>query len=225
VNPPKQNLMRIVKASEGTEPETGMPRHRALLIKEAQRGNVAAFETLAKEHYQQLYSFAMGFADDEAEAADIAQDALVKAYGNIGSYRFAASFGSWLLQIARNSYRDRYRAKVQLRAKHQRFADLSASSEPANPEQALMQKESRAAIHRAMQRMDPKFREVVLLFDLQGLHYQEIAEVCGIPIGTVKSRLRRGRDALCKLLMQEGVIVPGAKARAKARARAQESRI
>jgi RNA polymerase sigma-70 factor (ECF subfamily) len=206
---PRKPIMRIVSGADDEIPaddESGMPRHRALLVREAQRGNVAAFEKLAKEHYQKLYSFAMGFADDAAEAADIAQEALVKAYRNIGSYRFAASFGSWLLQIARNSYRDRYRQKQQLRAKHQRFADLSARRLPTSPEQALMAKESREAIQRAMQRMDPKFREVVILFDLEGLHYQEIADVCGIPMGTVKSRLRRGRDALCKLLMQEGVI-------------------
>lgn len=206
---PRKPIMRIVNGStdaESTEGPGRMPRHRALLVKEAQRGNIAAFERLAKDHYQQLFAFAMGFADDEHEAADIAQDALVKAYRNIGSYRFAASFGSWLLQIARNSFRDRIRQKQQLRAKHQRFADLSPQSQPATPEQALMAKESRAAIQRAMQRMDPKFREVVILFDLQGLPYQEISEVCGIPMGTVKSRLRRGRDALCKLLREEGVV-------------------
>ncbi len=206
---PRKPAMRIVRGTENAEAAEAdgpMPKHRALLVREAQRGNIAAFESLAKEHYQKLFAFAMGFADNEAEASDIAQDALVKAYRNIGSYRFAASFSSWLLQIARNSFRDRIRQKQQLRAKHQRFADLAPQSQPATPEQALMEKESHAAIHRAIGRMDPKFREVVILFDLQGLPYQEIAEVCGIPMGTVKSRLRRGRDALCKLLMEEGVV-------------------
>ena len=196
------------------EPPTEAPAvdksvHRVKLVRDAQRGDVAAFERLARDHYQQLYSFAMSFAGGPAEAADVAQEALVKAYRKIGSYRFASSFSTWLLQIARNTFRDRLRQKQLAQAKLERFADLESRVEPATPEQELARKQLRQVIDRALQRIDPRFREVVLLFDLEGLDYKEIAEVCDLPMGTVKSRLRRGRDALCKALIQEGVIRPG----------------
>ncbi len=205
---PRRPAIRLVEPAPA-QPVADPTGHRVKLVREAQRGNVAAFEKLARDHYGQLYAFAMGFADGPAEASDIAQEALVKAYRKISSYRFASSFSTWLLQIARNSYRDRLRQKQLARTKLQRFADLASHAEPATPEQELQRKQQRQAIHRALQRIDPRFREVVMLFDLQGLDYKEIANVCDLPMGTVKSRLRRGRDALCKALIQEGVIGPG----------------
>ena len=189
--------------------------HRVQLVRKAQRGDVSAFEQLARDHYQQLFAFAMGFADGPADASDITQDALVKAYRKIGSYRFASSFSTWLLQIARNSYLDRARQRQQHRTKLQRYANLAPASHPATPEQALADKQRRQSILRALHRVDPKFREVVVLFDLEGLNYKEIATVCSIPMGTVKSRLRRGRDALCKALIQDGAVVPGRNKRAE----------
>lgn len=189
--------------------------HRVQLVRRAQRGDVNAFEQLARDHYQQLFAFAMGFADGPADASDIAQDALVKAYRKIGSYRFASSFSTWLLQIARNGYRDRVRMTKQHQAKLQRYADFDPPSHPPTPEQALADKQRRQSIVRALHRVDPKFREVVVLFDLEGLNYKEIATVCAIPMGTVKSRLRRGRDALCKALIQDGAVVPGRGKRAE----------
>ncbi len=198
--------IRLVDDSAAVTPDSD---HRVQLVRKAQRGDVGAFEQLARDHYQQLFAFAMGFADGPADASDITQEALIKAYRKIGSYRFASSFSTWLLQIARNSYLDGVRQKQQQRAKLQRYTDLAPPVHPATPERALADKQRRQAIVRALHRVDAKFREVVILFDLEGLNYKEIATVCAIPMGTVKSRLRRGRDALCKALLQDGTVVPG----------------
>ncbi len=197
---------------EGSAKNAGreVDAHPTDLVRRAQRGDVTAFERLASEHYQALYSFAMGLVGDGAEAADITQDALLKAYRKLDSYRFAAPFRSWLLQIVRNSFRDRMRQRQQHQTKQQRLAAHALAEMPADPEQQLMGKQVSLQVYGALLRLEPQFREVVVLFDLQGFAYREIAEICCIPMGTVKSRLRRGREGLRRLLVDDGVIdVPG----------------
>ena len=201
--------MKLVDRPEGAS--SGLDRasadaHWAALVKRAQHGDVEAFERLAGEHYQAVYAFSVGLSGDPAEAADVAQEALLKAYRKLGSYRFAASFRSWLLQVTRNTFRDRIRAQQQQRAKMQRLAERTVSQPSADPEQALVAKQTRAQLQVALSQLEPQFREVVVLFDLQGFAYREIAEICEVPMGTVKSRLRRGRDGLRRLLVADGVI-------------------
>ncbi len=180
--------------------------HWTALVKRAQQGDVGAFERLASEHYQAVYAFSVGLSGDPVEASDIAQEALLKAFRKLTSYRFAASFKSWLLQVTRNTFRDRVRAQQQQRAKVRRLLEHSVPESPPSPEQVLASKETNARLHGALSRLDPVFREVVVLFDLQGFAYREIAEICGVPMGTVKSRLKRGRDGLRRLLVLDGVI-------------------
>lgn len=170
--------------------------HLASLVAAAQDGNVAAFEKLAGRHYRDLYGFAMTFVGNPAEAADVAQEALIKAFRKLPSYRYQASFRTWLLQIARNAFYDRVRKERQHQRKLDRYRDQMTEGTGSDPERELMAKQTRILVYRALHAIPDGFREVVVLFDLHGLSYQEIAEVCSIPLGTVKSRLRRGRDAL-----------------------------
>lgn len=191
--------MHIVR--EAAEPAEGRSSdHWARLVARAQHGEVAAFERLVREHHQELFGFALGFTGDRAEAADVAQEALVKAFLRIGSYRFAAPFRSWLLQIARNTCRDRYRLRQIQRRRLDEYGREVRREGPATPEEQLQAREHTEQVYDALRQVDTPFREVVLLFDLQGLSYREIAEVCQVPVGTVKSRLRRGRDALRRVI-------------------------
>lgn len=201
--------MKLVSHSEpspATGAEPAAEGHWTALIKKAQGGDVAAFERLAAEHYQAVYAFSVGLSGDPTEGADIAQEALLKAFRKLAGYRFAASFRSWLLQVTRNTFRDRVRAHQQRRTKIQRLAQRSVSQRPADPEQELSAKQTRQQLQAALARLEPQFREVVVLFDLQGFAYREIAEICDVPMGTVKSRLKRGRDGLRRLLVEDGVI-------------------
>jgi len=176
------------------------------LVKRAQRGDIAAFEQLIGGHQDAAYAFAMALVGEQAEASDITQEALIKAYRRLSTYRFAASFRSWLLQIVRNAFRDRYRQRQQRKVKQQRLVAHSVNEAPASPEQQLMDKQLSRQLYDALGRLEPQFREVVVLFDLQGFAYREIAEICQAPMGTVKSRLRRGRDGLRRILVEDGVI-------------------
>jgi RNA polymerase sigma-70 factor (ECF subfamily) len=185
------------KESGASRAESGASEeHLASLVAAAQGGSVAAFEKLAGRHYRDLYGFAMTFVGNPAEASDVAQEALIKAFRKLPSYRYQASFRTWLLQIARNAFYDRIRKERQHRRKLDRYRDQMTEGAGSDPERELMAKQTRVLVYRALYAIPPGFREVVVLFDLNGLSYQEIADVCSIPLGTVKSRLRRGRDAL-----------------------------
>jgi RNA polymerase sigma-70 factor, ECF subfamily len=204
--PPHIQLVKQPQSAPASRDRPSAEAHWVALVKQAQQGDVEAFGQLAGDHYQAVYAFSVGLSSDPTEAADIAQESLVKAFRKLGSYRFAASFRSWLLQVTRNTFRDRMRSNQQQRFKLRRLAEQTVPSAPADPEQALMAKQTSAQLHRALARLEPQFREVVVLFDLQGFAYREIAEICGVPMGTVKSRLRRGRDGLRRLLAADGVI-------------------
>ncbi len=201
--------MQLVKPPENVPGGGGgasTEAHWAALVKQAQQGDVGAFGQLAGDHYQAVYAFAVGLCGDPTDAADIAQESLVKAFRKLSSYRFAASFRSWLLQVTRNTFRDRMRSNHQQRFKMRRLAERTVPAAAADPEQVLAAKQTSAQLHGALARLEPQFREVVVLFDLQGFAYREIAEICGVPMGTVKSRLRRGRDGLRRVLVADGVI-------------------
>jgi RNA polymerase sigma-70 factor (ECF subfamily) len=204
--PPHIKLVEPPSGGPADPRATTAEAHWAALVKRAQTGDVAAFERLAGEHYQAVFAFAVGLAGDPTEAADVAQEALLKAFRKLPGYRFAASFRTWLLQVTRNTFRDRIRAQQQQRAKVRRWVEREVPSVPPDPEQALAAKQLGSRVHAALARLEPQFREVVVLFDLQGLAYREIAEICGVPMGTVKSRLKRGRDGLRQLLVADGVV-------------------
>ncbi len=204
--PPHIQLVKQPENVAAGQQRSSTEAHWAALVKQAQQGDVAAFDRLAGDHFQAVYAFSVGLSSDPTEAADIAQESMIKAFRKLGSYRFAASFRSWLLQVTRNTFRDRMRSNQQQRFKLRRLAERTITPTPADPEQSLAAKETSVQLHDALARLEPQFREVVVLFDLQGFAYREIAEICGVPMGTVKSRLRRGRDGLRRLLVADGVI-------------------
>ncbi len=172
-------------------------------VRAAQRGDVAAFEQLVREHQGAVYAFAVTQLSDPTEARDAAQEALVKAYRRLDSYRFAAPFRTWLLQITRNACLDRLRQRRAQREGLRRYTVGREQQEPPpDPERSARAREATERIHQALSRIDPVFREVVVLFDLQGHSYQEIASICGVPLATVKSRLGRGREALRQAVLE-----------------------
>lgn len=183
------------------EPAPAAEAGWAALVRRAQAGDVAAFEQLAAGHYRSLLSFARGLAGNPAEAADVAQEALLKAFKRMRSYRFEAPFRAWLFQIARRAFLDRSRQRAAWARQEREYA-ADGADRPADPEAALRAQQEARGVRRALDRIDPDFREVVVLFDLEGLSYREIADICEVPLGTVKSRLCRGREALRQELLR-----------------------
>ncbi|MDY0000470.1 MAG: RNA polymerase sigma factor [Polyangia bacterium] len=176
----------------------------SVLVRRAQRGDVPAFVRLAEEHQGALFAFATAQLGDPSEAGDVAQEALVKAFRKLKTYRFEAPFRTWLLQIARNVCIDLFRKRQATAEGVRRYARLGTEDSPPDPEAQARAHEVAEEVHAALGAVDPLFREVVILFDLQGHSYHEVADICGVPIGTVKSRLSRGREALRIALKERG---------------------
>ena len=176
------------------------------LITEAQDGSVRAFELLVSAHLPQVRRFARASARSEADADDLAQEALVKVYKSLRSFRFQSAFKTWLYALVRNVFLDAVRSRAgkersledSLPADH---AQVPSTSEPAD--EGIARAEERKRMWYALRQLPTEFRTAVVLFDVEGHSYEEVAAIEGVPVGTVKSRLSRGRTLLKALLADE----------------------
>jgi RNA polymerase sigma-70 factor (ECF subfamily) len=176
------------------------------LIAEAQDGSVRAFELLVSSHLAQLRRFARAFARSEPDADDLTQEALVKVYKSLRSYRFQSAFKTWLYSVVRNVFLDAARSRAgrersqeaPLPTDHDRIPSTAAT-----PDEGLARAQERQRIWKALRELSSEFRTAVVLFDVEGHTYEEVAAIEGVPIGTVKSRLSRGRTLLRALLAGE----------------------
>lgn len=180
----------------------------ARLVRRAQEGDVRAFEELVSAHIPQVRRFAQAFAHDEGDAADLAQDALIKVYRSIGSYRFQSAFSTWLYAIIRNVFLDGARSRagkerameLPFDIRHIDSARPSTADDMARADAQIEREQERQRVWSALNEVQAEFRATLVLFDIEGLTYEEVAAIEGVPLGTVKSRLSRGRDQLRRLL-------------------------
>jgi RNA polymerase sigma-70 factor (ECF subfamily) len=184
------------------------------LINAARRGDVGSFNRLVLSHQSMVYNLAYRILGDQAAAADATQDAFISAFKGVGKFR-GGSFKSWLMRIVTNACYD------QLRHKQRRpTASLDALlvSDPApirpltdpgeSPEEYAMRQELSRVIQVGMGTLPAEQRVALILSDVQGLSYQEIAEVTGVSLGTVKSRLSRARGKLRDFLLEQRELLP-----------------
>jgi len=176
------------------------------LIKEFQDNNtLAAYELLVKRFKDPLTNFVFRFVGDKDTATDIVQDTMIKFYLNKDSYKSFAKFSTWIYTIAGNL------AKNELkRRKRRTIFSLNNDDEDKSyqypdknvigPDRLADSSIKNDIIQKALMKVKPVYREVVVLRDIQGFSYEEIAEITGLSIGTVKSRINRGRSQLQKLL-------------------------
>ncbi|HZQ91436.1 MAG TPA: sigma-70 family RNA polymerase sigma factor [Terriglobales bacterium] len=179
----------------------------ASLIREAQRGNRAAFEELVRHYDQAVLRLAMHLTGSEHEAQDVYQDAFLKAYRNIGSFRFECSFYTWIYRIVTNLCLDHLRKKnvrkedsptvVDQDGETYDLLDQVADGRPgANPERDLMRRELGAMIGRALEKLTPRERMVFELKHYQGLKLRTIGEILNTTEETAKNTLFRATQKL-----------------------------
>jgi RNA polymerase sigma-70 factor (ECF subfamily) len=160
------------------------------LIRRAQRGDRFAFEQLVESHAPRLYTLAVRMLGSHADAEDALQETLIRAWTYLPRFRGEAQLSTWLYRIALNAVGDvRARARPgaelpEVAETRDRFADAEASGE----------------LQAALAALDEDFRAAVVLYDVLGASYAEIAELVGVAEGTVKSRIFRGRRELARLL-------------------------
>jgi RNA polymerase sigma-70 factor (ECF subfamily) len=171
----------------------------AALIEQAVRGELQAFNQLVVRHQDRLYSLVFRLVPDPDQAADVVQEAFFSAYRNMAAFR-GGSVASWLGRIAVNAAMDLHRARR--RRPYQPYPELEDESwqPPAEPEQEPESRtlaiERSRALAEALDGLPFEQRSCIVLYDVQGYDYGEIAEIMRVSVGTVKSRIHRGRVAL-----------------------------
>ena len=186
------------------------------IIRSVLRGNVNDFEKLVTAYEKNVYSLALRMVGDPEDAADMTQETFIKAYRSLSSFRGDSKFSSWLYRIASNVCLDFLRS----RSRHPQVS-LSTTDEDdrttfelpdmsRNPEEQLMKKLSMEAVRRGLEQLPEQQRQILVLRELGGLSYAELARILGLEEGTVKSRIFRARKRLCAILLRDGNISGGA---------------
>ena len=185
----------------------------AAVIQAVLGGDVNAFEKLVKEYEKNVYNLALRMTGNSEDAADMSQEAFIKAYNSITSFRGDSKFSVWLYRIVSNVCLDFLRSRsrkqtVSLSAENDDGEDveLDIADETQSPELLLDRSMTRDAVRRGLAALPPDHREILLLREIQGLSYEEIASVLGLVEGTVKSRIFRARKKLCSFLIKDGNI-------------------
>lgn len=176
------------------------------LVEHCLQGDDSAWETVVNLFGRRIYNLSYRYTNRRDEAEDLTQEILIRVYQNLKSYRAeSGSFQNWVLRVARNLIIDHYR---QVR----RFPHTGGSEEletmnisddkVPNPQRAAEQLEASQFLRGGLQSLSPELKEAIVLRDLEGMAYGDMAELLNIPEGTVKSRINRGRLELAKLLLK-----------------------
>jgi len=177
----------------------------ARLVARCQDGDREAQELLVRKYQEKVYHLAYGLLGHPEEALDACQEVLVAMLRSLARFRGESRFQTWLYRITINTCIMRRRSA---RARTRLISDVPVdSARPAwqqvDPESMVLNREAQAAVREHLRRLPPEFRAVVVLRELEGLSYEEIAETLGVPLGTVRSRLSRGRLLLREALLRD----------------------
>lgn len=182
------------------------------IIERVLGGDTEAFSELVTRYEKTVYNLAQRMVGDRSDAADMAQEAFVKAWTNLPSYRGESRFSAWLYRITTNVCLDFLRHKSRRPQVSLSTSDddeerqLDIPDPKSMPEELLMKKLGMEAVHRGLERLPPKHRQILVMRELDGLSYSEIAAQLSLEEGTVKSRIFRARKNLCAFLLGDGNI-------------------
>ncbi len=183
------------------------------LISAAQKGDLDSFNTLVLAYQHQVYNLAYRIMGEGASASDATQEAFISAWRHIGGFR-GGSWKSWLLRIATNACYDqlRYRGRRPANSLEEVAEDPDYSPQLVNgherPEEHALRQELSDALQSGIQTLPADQRATLVLSDVQGFSYQEIADMTGVSLGTVKSRLSRARARLRDYLVTQQELLP-----------------
>ena len=185
----------------------------AQIVRRVLQGDVNAFEKLVTEYEKAVYAIALRMTGNAEDAADMTQETFIKAYNSLQSFRGDSKFSVWLYRIASNVCLDFLRSRsrkptvsLSVEDDEGEETELDIADESQSPEQLLERGLTRDAVRRGLEALPPDYRQILLLREIQGLSYEEIADVLQIEVGTVKSRIFRARKRLCSFLIQDGNI-------------------
>ena len=200
-------------------PSAAAPPEIDPLIERCLKGDQRAWDDIVRLYWRKVFNVAYKFVGRQDEAEDLTQEIFLKLFKSLKTFDRRANFSTWLISVSRNLCIDHYRS---MRREHDvvtHDVDVVTLARPSvidSPQAALEQRDRVALLRAALDKLAPSLRTAVMLRDIQELSYQEIAEKLGVPEGTVKSRINRGRTELSRQIarlreQQETVRMKGAR--------------
>lgn len=178
-------------------------------IKRAIAGDDRAFEALVVRYQTAVYNLCLRMTGNPDDAADVTQEAFLKAWRSLSGFQFESAFSTWLYRLTSNACLDFLRAKkrhaaVSLTTDDDEAQIMDIADPTPTPENMILSQEDNQTVAAAMAALEPEHRQILTLRVIQELSYSEIAQILGLKEGTVKSRIARARDNLRKKLLQSG---------------------
>ena len=186
------------------------------VIERVRAGDTDAFEVLVTAYQKQIYNLTLRYVSNPEDAADLTQEAFLRAFRNLGSFRGDSRFSVWLYRLTTNVCIDLLRsrgrgtaASLTVENEDEEPEELDIPDDRTEPQRELERRELQRAVREGLKTLSEDAREIVILRELEGLSYAEIGERLGLEAGTVKSRLFRARKALCDYLRESGNLPDG----------------
>ena len=187
------------------------PEHEKHCIERVLKGDANAFEHLVHAYEKTVYNLALRTLGNREDAEDVTQEAFLKAYRSLDSFRGDSKFSVWLYRIVSNLCLDLQRSRqrkptqsLTVEDDDGEIGELEISDEHFSPEKLLDRKLTRESVQRGLSALPDDARQILLLRELQGMSYEEIGQALDLEPGTVKSRIFRARKRLCAFLLQDG---------------------
>jgi len=189
------------------------PEEELLIIKKVTDGDSNAFEDLVIANQKNVYNLALKMTSNEEDALDISQEAFLKAYSRIGSFRGESRFSVWLYRLTYNLCIDFLRKKpsggIISLSQHDDSGDdyeLEIPDVRELPEDSAIRDETRKIIEKSIDELSPRYREIIIMREVTGMSYSDIARTLKLDEGTVKSRIARARNKLSEILASKGTF-------------------
>jgi RNA polymerase sigma-70 factor, ECF subfamily len=176
------------------------PRPDEELLRAAASGEQTAFHDLMRRHEDRVFALALRMCGERADALDATQESFIRAFRQAGKFRGDSAFSTWLYRIAVNCCNDLLRKRKRAPVPEDDLPEPEAPSSASFEDRVA----ARIDVKEALAALNPDYREAVAMFDIGGIPYDEIARLTGVSVGTVKSRISRGRRRLAQLLEHPG---------------------
>jgi RNA polymerase sigma-70 factor (ECF subfamily) len=171
------------------------------IIRDCLDGKEGAWKMLVDLYSKKVFNMAFQFTGSYQESEDLTQDIFVKLYRSLDKFEMGKNFTAWLLTLAKNYLIDEYRRTKWEKKSREDFEDcLPTLASADDPERGLAEEETRMLLWNGLNKLPADIRMAVILKEIQGKKYEEVAEITGVPVGTVKSRINRGRLQLAQIL-------------------------
>jgi RNA polymerase sigma-70 factor (ECF subfamily) len=191
--------------------QAGISEEDARILRGLRAGIEEAYEELISRYEQPIYGMVYRLLGNQSDACDVVQEVFLKVFRSVGAFREQSSLRTWIYRIAVNEVHNHRRwfirhCRLEVSLENEREEQSNsleyAADRSRSPYEQAMNNEAKVIIERALTRINPVFRTAVVLRDIQNLSYEEIAEILQVSLGTVKSRILRGREALRRELTQ-----------------------